>query len=64
MSEYSPNSQYLAVAKIKHRQALLAQDPKTAQENVNQILHPHLWQRDSSQGWTETLEPNYGTSNP
>ncbi|MCL1475098.1 hypothetical protein [Argonema antarcticum] len=64
MSENSPNPEYLAVAKIQRRQELLAQDPKTAQETVNQILHPHLWQRDSSQGWTETLEPNYGTSDP
>ena len=51
----------LAIAKIQQRQNLLEQDPEVAQAIANQTLHPHLWQRDSSQPWTESLEQNYGT---
>ena len=51
----------LAIAKIQQRQNLLEQDPAVAQTIANQTLHPHLWQRDGSSPWTESLEPNYGT---
>ena len=52
----------LAIAKIQQRQNLLEQDPEVAQAIANQTLYPHLWQRDRSQPWTESLEQNYGTS--
>ena len=54
----------LAIAKIQQRQSLLEQDPAVAQTIANQTLHPHLWQRDRSQPWTESLEQNYGTPDP
>jgi hypothetical protein len=54
----------LALAKIQQRQNLLEQDPEVAQAIANQTLYPHLWQRETSQPWTESLEPNYGTPDP
>jgi hypothetical protein len=56
-----PNSQELAQKKIENRAKLMSLSPSVAQEQVNQVLHPDLWEFNiENHLWEESIPTDYG----